>query len=395
MSILSHSETRDPRNRSRKKPTNGPLELSVTNLGPNRTLHIEAVDWYEEYSYPAGDGTYTETYAGRPVVLIPTLDQFDGVEDDLSDTRKAALNKALDKLKDQRINLAVAIGELPETVGFLYNGAKALIDSFKVVANKQRALKATYERMRRGAKGKNPKRKRQATNWLRKSGTYADQVAGLWLGWRYGVMPLVYDMQGAYDEYNRPQEGVGDIINVKTSKRYNEFHKIPEFMDILVSGSSTLPPKAESYLEVDVTYSVVLNVVVEKPRSATQLGFGNGPQLLWELTPLSFVLDWGINLGESLGALDAGTGTSFISGTISEKRLLARRVKGDTISFTAFGNHSSHITYSDAESYDKVYERTVLEDLPLPQFYTSNGMDKKRWLDAFALLKVIVLKTKL
>lgn len=395
MSILSHSETRDPRNRSRKKPTNGPLELSVTNLGPNRTLHIEAVDWYEEYSYPAGDGTYSETYAGRPIVLIPTLDQFDGVEDDLSDTRKAALNKALDKLKDQRINLAVAIGELPETVGFLYNGAKVLIDSFKAVANKQRALKATYERMRRGAKGKNPKRKRQATNWLRKSGTYADQVAGLWLGWRYGVMPLVYDMQGAYDEYNRPQEGVGDIINVKTSKRYNEFHKIPEFMDILVSGSSTLPPKAESYLEVDVTYSVVLNVVVEKPRSATQLGFGNGPQLLWELTPLSFVLDWGINLGESLGALDAGTGTSFISGTISEKRLLARRVKGDTINFTANGNHFSHITYSDAESYDKVYERTVLEDLPLPQFYTSNGMDKKRWLDAFALLKVIVLKTKL
>lgn len=389
MSIISHTIDKTP-SVPRKKPVGLDLSKSATECGPHYETHLEQCDTREERKWFVDGEWYGEVSTGAVPIEIPSL-SASGIEleDAVSDTRKESLNRALAKLKDQRINLAVSLAELPETVTFLYDGVKAIVNVYKDLRSKEKRLKREYERQRQRARSKDINIKRSAKAWLRKMGRETDQIASLWLAFRYGVMPLVYDIQGAIEELQRPKEAVGDLIHVKTSKKLEEVKPIPWYMRI-PQGDHSL--RGDETLQVDVTYTVVLNCVVERPRSVVQLGITNGLELLWEVTPLSFVVDWALNIGESLHGLDAGVGTLFVSGTISEKRELKRTV--GPVSRTLNGGHIVTTTGSGGVSYQKHYHRTVLSSLPSPQVYVSNNMNWMRMLDAFALLKTMFLKTK-
>lgn len=65
---------------------------------------------------------------------------------------------------------------------------------------------------------------------------------------------------------------------------------------------------------VHLTYS--LDEPVQQTLS--QLGITNPLEIAWELTTLSFVVDWFLPIGNYLGALDAARGYSFIAGTVSK-----------------------------------------------------------------------------
>lgn len=388
MSLHSHVETRSP-SVSRKKPDGLDLARSVTSCGPHYETHLEYSDHTEKRRWWNGRW-YSSESTGKNLIEIPSLSAPEiELDDDVSDTYKAALNSSLEKLKDQRINLAVSLAELPETVKFLYDGVKAIVDMYKKLRLKEKKLKSDYDRQRRRAGGKNINIRREAKKWLRKMGRETDQIAQLWLAFRYGVMPLVYDIEGAIKELNRPKEAVGELIRVKTSKKLDINMPIPWYMRV-PQGDFYL--RGEETLTGYVVYSVVLNCVVERPRSVVQLGLINGAELLWEVTPLSFVVDWALNIGESLHVLDAGVGIHFESGTVSEKRELKRTVVAT--SRTVNGGHIVTTSGTGGVSYQRYYQRTVLKDLPSPQFYVSNNMNWKRTLDAFALLKTMFLKTK-
>lgn len=391
--LISHVVTRDPRNRSRKKPADMSLATSVTQLGPNKTTHIEASKWTLVDTWVAGkpEKVYTKTTNGSPTANIPLLTATGiGLTYAISANESAALNKALEKLKDSRINLAVSVAELPETLKMFVNGGKVIVSAYKATLKKEKALRSWYERLRRSAEGK-PSRKTSRQKAKLKKTDLVAQISSLWLGWRYGVMPLVYDVQGALEELQRPKETIGQLLRVKTSSRLVHEQAMPEYMR-LKHGRNVMDTTGLEKLEVKITHSVVLNCVVVKPRTLTQLGLTNGLQVLWEVTPLSFVLDWWLNIGESLSTLDAGTGTSFVSGTLSEKREVVRKVPAGQYQLDS--GHVYSYTWEGCESFEKTYNRRVLTSLPLPQFYVSNNMNAKRFTDAFALLKVILFSKK-
>jgi hypothetical protein len=48
--------------------------------------------------------------------------------------------------------------------------------------------------------------------------------------------------------------------------------------------------------------------------------FGNPLEVAWEVTPFSFIVDWGFNVGDTLSSLDALKGVDNIRGTVTRKR---------------------------------------------------------------------------
>lgn len=104
---------------------------------------------------------------------------------------------------------------------------------------------------------------------------------------------------------------------------------------------------------------------------------------LWELLPLSFVLDWIINLGDLIAALTGSTSQYKEVSTISVK------------------THTSNVTYVHEQSQAKVnvlftgYTRNVI----VPQDYCAlvfdPFVDLQRQLDAASLTYQIAIKSAL
>lgn len=89
-------------------------------------------------------------------------------------------------------------------------------------------------------------------------------------------------------------------------------------------------------------------------------------EVLWELTPLSFVFDWFIPLGKSIAALDSEAGVSYYNKWKSSleiqkhalqgpkvdratwyEKSYSRGVNGDSIPFPWYKPHISVVRYFD------------------------------------------------
>lgn len=78
--------------------------------------------------------------------------------------------------------------------------------------------------------------------------------------------------------------------------------------------------KYHGFLEATSGVKVRLDYELENPFVATlaQLGITNPAELIWELVPYSFVIDWFVPVGNYLSAFDAALGWHFKGGTITE-----------------------------------------------------------------------------
>lgn len=161
------------------------------------------------------------------------------------------------------------LAELPETVSFLYSGIKTILTSYMDVKKKIR-------RIQRDSK--------------LSPAEVLDRVSSLWMGYRYGVMPLVYSVQ--------------DALRL-LSERSNIFitHRSGERRDIDDSNSSNYW-RAQPFQVVDRVWikgAVDPTVIMRGLKT-------NVFSTAWELVPLSFVVDWALNVGDLLSGLSTPAG---------------------------------------------------------------------------------------
>lgn len=166
-------------------------------------------------------------------------------------------------------DILTELAELPETVSFLYSGIKTILTSYMDVKKK----------IRRIHRDKNL----SPTEVL-------DRVSSLWLGYRYGVMPLVSSIQ--------------DALRL-LSERNNIFitHRSGERRDINDSNSSNYW-RAQPFQVVDRVWikgAVDPTVIMRGLKT-------NVFSTAWELVPLSFVVDWALNVGDLLSGLSTPAG---------------------------------------------------------------------------------------
>jgi len=282
--------TRRPKpRRSWIDPT--PYERSTTSSRHRGAYRDRTLKSYPEYL----DG-YTYRYIESGMLSYPVaLCQNVALPSVTSNTINRAVTGALLNLKDQKVNLAQAWAERKMT-------ANLLADSMTRIARSVNAL-------RRG-------------NW-RKAGRYLrknwKQPPKSWLEYQYGWNPLLQDIYGACEALAYA-DTVHWIMTVKENVAIEESSS-KYFEDGLNAGIHDKDTFQGAFVRLDYIPNHTFFQVL------SQTGFTNPAQLAWELVPFSFVLDWGVAVGDYLSSLDAAVGWEFKSGSLTTLQEITSKVK--------------------------------------------------------------------
>lgn len=137
------------------------------------------------------------------------------------------------------------------------------------------------------------------------------------------------------------------------------------------------------------TYKTALWFDVDAPqlKRAAQLGLTNPTEILWELAPFSFVLDWILPIGDWLKSLDSGFGVTFKGGTNSW--YVHRSVEVEKVlhkSGSPYANDGEFIVVGGPGLFSRTSStRTVLEKSP-PPLYIKNPFSTWKAITSLALL---------
>lgn len=151
------------------------------------------------------------------------------------------------------------------------------------------------------------------------------KVADLTLAYEFGLVPLVSDLKGLWELLRNPDlwpETAGKVtVKVVTRKHYR--------------GQINIGPLT---LTVDgvVTVRRAIHYKVKNPLLTfiNQLGLYNAAEVVWEVLPWSFVIDWFSNVSELISSMTAEVGLERLEGnseTISFRGIVLERGPSDTI----------------------------------------------------------------
>lgn len=209
---------------------------------------------------------------------------------------RAAEIQALLKLKNTRVNLGVALGEMQHTANFLGSTATTI------------------------ARGVQQLRRGQVRKAFRTIGADWRSWPQNWLGYQYAMRPLLNDVYGSAEALsNRDLPSwvttVKGVNEVKTS--WTE-----------TSGSGNTHSTIDVSDRKGVFVRLDFHPSNEFYHTLSSLGVTNPLVVAWELVPFSFVLDWGIQIGSWLETLDATLGFRFLSGSKTFRSERIREANG-------------------------------------------------------------------
>lgn len=207
----------------------------------------------------------SSTFGWMPFDKAYILSHLDkrGVDGALVTDTAAALNEAT-------MDLLTTLAELPETV-------KMVQDTLRFAGNKLKGFKTAEKAL---------KKKLLKEGIPRNELQGADALAKLWLQYRYGLMPIWYTLQ--------------DVKKALKDGFSAEF----------VKESNTKVVESEPHKGFRGDWSLVDSCWMKRRFDPTDKSaqfrrvFGVNPfTTAWELTTLSFVVDWFINVGDTISAL--------------------------------------------------------------------------------------------
>jgi len=211
--------------------------------------------------------------------------------------------------------------------------------------------------------------------------------SGNWLEYRYGWGPLYYTvygaMQQAYDRM-RQQEPVR-MARVRTqtvlpTNNSTDVTGITTGYNSMALGS-TFTMKDRQTATVSSVRKAYYRVHNPTLASSTSMGLTNPLLVSWELVPLSFVVDWFVNVSDVLEQFDAWAGKTYLTGT------LTHTTRGEKYRWPVKTAGSGQFTLAGYYSglFSQV-ERTIVSTPPtvMPAFDVS--VSPKRLIDGIALL---------
>lgn len=265
----------------------------------------------------------------------PPIEQFVRFLD--NQTHPSGLvNPTLEKLNAGVYDLLTELAELPSTVKYIYDALRRIILAFIGMKSKEVLLAKKYGY---GSK------------------EFMDELAGLWMSFRYAASPIAYSIQDAQKVLAAQQKSF-----------------------ITERGRKDVPFKFEAD---NYTFSGTLEwrcFTKAKVQGAT-VGLGLNPiRTLWEITPLAFVVGWVLPVGSMLSALAPPSGAQQVVASLSY------RVKDVTITF----KHGEE-TYTVPNKID-IYKVTPVSPTAEFDLWPQVHLDWKRGLDALALSWSMFLK---
>jgi len=275
-----------------------------------------------------------------------------------ANTQAQAVTEALNKLQDARVQLGAALVESKETVEFIASTAITLV--------------RVYQAARRGQWNK-------VAQLLGLTPQKSVKTAGdAWLAYKFGLVPLMSDISGAFDAFNTGMREKGADIHVS---RQIEADVTPLFIP---TGNWTSASQEGSVKEL---CKVVIYAKISDSFLASMNSWGaiNPLSALWEGVGWSFVVDWLLPIGNFLNSMSGTVGLTFHGGTKTTRIYanLTYKVMPAVSGATMVGDPC--ITKYECLAT----QRLLYTDWPIPWLYIKNPLSSSHVSIAAALVASI------
>jgi len=228
--------------------------------------------------------------------------------------------------EDRLMNLAGAKA-LSDSNGKSAQGLVIAAEMQKTLETLKHPLKASFVALRNVPKILRNKNSRSIPLGQLKNA--ASGASNQYLTWFYGLRTIMFDI-----------EDIQQALSKKISDRVTGrgFQDDSTFSIDVVNCFSSQPFQADLTFRYDESVEFRAGALVQLdavPSTADNLGFSlrKIPEAAWELLPWSFVVDWFVNVGDSIGALQAAMLNKFLAQWMTRKRTL---VFTNTVSNFAF-----------------------------------------------------------
>lgn len=269
-------------------------------------------------------------------------------------------NRAWSKANAPDFDVGVILGELAETIGGLINPISAMRKYIKGWNKFQR----------------NPRARRALTDTF-------DMLTGSWLEWRYGITPLISTIDDGIKHFKSKSLELEEKI-----QRSKAGVHIPS---TIARGTVSMAPGLYSVTgntTIQVTSKVVSSLMWKLTEPLTwqeQYGIdgGNLLNVLWEITPLSFVADWWLGIGSFLGSIDFSGKRQMLGMTTSQKSIVDFRIDNVRAGLTTMPLISTGSIFT--AKYERL-RRVIGQNRPLLPMVNPAALSLERQVDAASLL---------
>lgn len=285
------------------------LQWDLTTFTPDRLFDLNGI--YSFYNWKP-NGTSFDTEWSTSLI---------GVENDLG-------LKALVKIADAKVNIAVAYAEAHKTSKLIYDTASR--------------IDRAYRAFRRG----------DLKGIARNLGITPSKLHNSWLEYKYGWMPLLMDVKGAAEFFAQQQVVRPPRFTVVATKEIVKRSFKPFTYSAPGFGG---PETATELIERRWDGKVKITCELSSPHLSElqQIGVTNPALVAWELVPFSFVFDWFISVGDWLTGLTALQGVNVLTTCYSQ--LTSENWEQ---AFPAYDRHDTSYRYKKENMWFRMFTRT-------------------------------------
>lgn len=251
------------------------------------------------------------------------------------------------QVKNQDFSAAVALGEFAETAKFLEGRVGQIVRFLNTEASVS---------LRTGKRAKPMIRERGTGKWIRNPRypvlSWPDVpklMSNAWLEYSYAFIPLLSDIHGSMQTLAEAPYA----MNRTTTRAKMEVRED-------LNGSyqaGALPWKSTGYKTAKRQIGIQFSIRNPLLHSFSKLGLTNPLSLGWELTRLSFVVDWFLPIGNALDSLDATLGVDFVGGFQSTKQTVHANLSANI-------HNDALMVEGHAMVIREQFNRVVLTDFP-------------------------------
>lgn len=298
------------------------------------------------------------------------------------------VTETLSEANAATVDILTAMAEMPETMKSVIQGCMAVLKLFRDAKKREFSIltkekrvryehelkihRVNYESRQAWLKARNDRerriieKKRQASVAqlradLRKTlKSFADAVASVWLTFRYGILPNVYLVEGLVKSIDEME------------KKFERWRK-------LLRVDIELPKVSGWDISVDTVSAELRCMIKRKFENRTNLSgllrqySANAFLTAWELIPLSFVIDWFVNIGNVLSSSLGNNQFDYV-----EAATLSLKMDGVLFNY----NHESGASVSVEV---RGYQRNVINPRDFCRFEFAPDVSGYRTYDAIAL----------
>lgn len=311
---------------------------------------------------------------------------------------KATAN-ANSQLRNQQMALAETLSEIQKTSNMITNRVERIITAARAVRRFAKGdwSKRNFDALKRNLGSAAP------PNWSDpKKRNRRSKFEDLWLEYRYGWTPLYNEIYGGMKALHDGLKNRNQIITVRGRDSHSwtevgySMYRGQYYTSNLggtygATGGTTKQThryKVTAKRDYRVEVGYVVKVTNPSIKATSTLGIDNPALIAWELTPLSFVGDWFVNVSDVLEQMSTFTGSTFVSGwqTVTRRNLYTAEWESAGVNDRQYEKSSGFSAPKcTVDRFD--LSRTVLTTPPTFGLHLNNGLNFTRLADAAALAR--------